>query len=41
MIAYSRDESGVKSFRLFRRKTEMEWKYGNGNEILRNENGIS
>jgi hypothetical protein len=32
-----RDESGVETFRLFRGKTEMEWKYGNG--ILRNGNG--
>jgi hypothetical protein len=38
---WSRDESGAETFRLFRGKIEMEWKYENGNGILRNGNGNS
>ena len=38
MVHTSRDENGAESFRLFRGKTETEWKYGNGNGILQNGN---
>jgi hypothetical protein len=42
-MGIARDESEVETFQLFRGNTEMEWKYGNGNGILRNgnRNGIS
>ena len=39
MEVWSRDESGAESFRLFRGKTDTEWKYGNGNGIPQNGNG--